>query len=107
MGHRAVAAQRPTLMGRIEITVGPVIAGLLGLEATTLSIAADDGKPRSLRDVLEELEQGASGALLEPRTRLLHRYVHVRVNRRGLSDLAHPLHAEDKVRVDMRMIEGG
>jgi len=94
-------------MGQIEVCVGPVIAGLLGLEVPVLAVPADDGRARSLREVLEWLERGAPGTLLESRTRQLHRYVHVRVNRTALSDLAHPLVADDRVRVDMRMIEGG
>lgn len=89
------------------MSVGPVIAGILGLSAPMLALPVANGRSSSLREVLELLEKCSPGALLESRTRLLHRYIHVRVNRRAVSDLAHPVQAEDQVRVDIRMIEGG
>ena len=97
----------PSPMEHIQVSVGPVIAGILGLNAPTLALSVAEGRSSSLGEVLELLEKQSPGALLEPRTHLLHRYIHVRVNRRAVSDLAHPVKAEDQVRVDIRMIEGG
>ena len=100
-----IVADQPSAMQHIQLSVGSVIAGLLGLNVRMLALPVDEG--RSLGEVLERLEKGSPGALLEPRTRLLRRHIHVRVNGCLESDLAHPLKAEDRVRVDLRMLEGG
>ncbi|UCE32192.1 MAG: hypothetical protein JSW68_04515 [Burkholderiales bacterium] len=98
-------------MSEIAVSVGPVIAGLLGLEAEapTLSVPLPDERPAKLRDVLEALESRARapGALLEQRSGTLHRYIHARVNGKPVSELAHPVGAQDKLRLSMRMIESG
>jgi hypothetical protein len=91
----------------VHVAVGPVVAAMLGLAAPTLSIALGGEGPATLRDIVDALEAQAPGALLEPRTGALHRYIHVRVNRKPVSGLDHVLRAEDRIRVDLRMIEGG
>lgn len=91
----------------VHVTIGPVVAGLLGLDPPTVSLALSAGVPASLRDIVGALEKDAPGALLEPRTGALHRPIHVRVNRPPVARLDHVLHADDRVRVEMRMIESG
>ena len=91
----------------VAVAVGPVVAGLLGLATPTLSIALGDDRPATLGDVVGALEAHAPGALVEPRTGALRRHIHVRVNRQPVARLDHVLRADDRIRVDMRMIESG
>jgi hypothetical protein len=94
------------MTAHVEVAVGPVIAGLLGLAAPTLSLALDD-RPCTLADVVSALEGCTAGALVDARTGVLRRHIHVRVNRQPVARLDHPLRADDRVRIDLRMIESG
>jgi hypothetical protein len=91
----------------MELSVGPVIAGLLGLDAPTISLVVPDGAVATLRDLVVDLDSRAPGALLEPGSGRLHRYIHARINGRAVSDLAHPVGVDDRLRLSLRMIESG
>jgi hypothetical protein len=94
-------------MGEVAISVGPVIAGLVGLDAPAVSLPLPAGGPATLRDVVALLESRAPGALIEPRTGSLHRYIHARVNGKPAASLAQSVSAGDRIRLAMRMIESG
>jgi|TARA_B100001971_G_C17773977_1_gene326346 hypothetical protein len=94
-------------MEHVQLSLTPTIVGLLGVDAKTLALPLAEGRPSSLREILQLLEKQSPGALLEPRTKQLHRHIHVYVNRRLVSKLEQQVTAEDVVRVALRMIEGG
>ena len=86
-------------MQHARLSLTPTIAGLLGVDAKTLAFPLVEGRPSSLREVLQLLEKQCPGALLEPRTGQLRRHIHVYVNRRLVSELKQEVKPEEPVSV--------
>ncbi len=95
------------LVPSVQVRLSPMMTLFARSPSPTISLPLESGRPRTLEQVLRQLEQQAPEAFLQPGTRKLRRHVRVYLNRQAGVSLDRQVSAGDVIEIEMQAIGGG